>query len=772
MRMRLADPLVRAVAHLPARLQSKLLAAFLVIIALLLMLGAVGLHALSGVNQRTGTLIGSERKTVTYQHLQYETMHQFYRIWSALLIADRKTLADALGRLEDFRARLERMPRGQGSEAALVDRVRQTYDRFVAAAGRVVQLSRSGKSDAAWAAQLGEAKPLAERLDRLTKELVAKAEADAATDIRESEATYRAAFAFFIVLAAASIGLALVLGRTLSLSLIGPITEIEARLREIAGGDFGRRVSIANRDELGALAANVNRTSQELGRLYQELATASQHKSTFLANMSHELRTPLNAIIGYSEMLFETAQEEGQEGFLPDLEKIRQAGRHLLSLINDILDLSKIEAGKMEVYLEEVDLDDLVAEVKAIAEPLAAQNANRLEISSPPGLPPLRTDRTKLKQSLLNLLSNASKFTQQGRISLAIEPGGKEISFRVGDTGIGMNEEQLARLFQTFSQAEASTTRRYGGTGLGLAITRHFCEMLGGGITVESAPGKGSTFRITLPLEKRAAAVPEPIAAGESALPAPGEAPLVLVVDDDANARDLLQQAIRKEGYRVITATDGESALELARKERADLITLDVLMPRVDGWAVLSTLKSDPQLSQIPVVIVTVLAERGIAVSLGAAGFLTKPVERARLAEILWRNLHAGGTVLVVDDDPQARGVMRAHLDRLECPAAEAGDGAEALAWLARNPPPALVLLDLIMPGMDGFAFLDAVAKTAQWRDIPIVIVTAKELEPAEREFLKGRAREVLAKGTGDVGAAIRRALWRPARGKEAAAAE
>src|SRR4029077_4084040 len=331
------------------------------------------------------------------------------------------------------------------------------------------------------------------------------------------------------------------------------------------------------------------------------------------------------AIIGYSEMLHETAQDEGQEEFLPDLAKIREAGRHLLGLINEILDLSKIEAGKMDLYLEEVDLARLIEEVQAIVEPLAAANANHLEIICPAALGTLYTDRTKLKQSLLNLLSNAGKFTHEGRVELEIRPAGAEISFIVRDTGIGMTKEQQGRLFQAFSQAEVSTTRQYGGTGLGLAITKHFCEMLGGKITVESASGEGSTFTITLPDRSRAApaaAIPEGAA----------HAPLVMIADDDPNARDLLAATVRREGYRVIEATDGESALALAREWHPDVVTLDVLMPRTDGWAVLTALKSDPELAEIPVVFVTVLEDRGIAISLGAAEFLTKPVDRARLA--------------------------------------------------------------------------------------------------------------------------------------------
>ena len=753
--MRFNHLLVGPVAHLPWRLQSKLLVSFLAIVALLIALGAVGLYTLSGVNQRTEELIKSERKIAAYRQVQHDTTSQLYSVTSALLVSDERTLDSALRQLNQFGYDLERLQFVAKDEIKLLGKVREEYDRFIAVVTRVVELIRSGHVDEAREAQLKEARPLANRLERLTNELVNKAEADVVAGIEASGEAYRTSQTFVIAFAIGAIVLALILGRTISLSLIGPIREIDTRLHEIASGDFTQRVKVGNRDELGALAANVNRTSEQLGDLYRQLEMASEHKSAFLASMSHELRTPLNAIIGYSEMLYETAQDEGQEELLPDLAKIRDAGRHLLGLINDILDLSKIEAGKMDLYLEEVDLAGLVEEVRSIVEPLMAANANRLEIVCPAALGVLYIDRTKLKQSLLNLLSNAGKFTHDGRVKLEVRPAATEISFIVGDTGIGMTEEQQGRLFQAFSQADASTTRQYGGTGLGLAISKHFCEMLGGRIAVESTPGQGSTFTITLPNRGRAA----PAAA---AIPEGAEhAALVMVVDDDPNARDLLATTVRREGYRVIEATDGESALALAREWHPDVITLDVLMPRMDGWAVLTALKSDLDLAATPIVIVTVLEDRGIAISLGAAEFLTKPVDRARLAATIRQHVYGSGVVLIVDDEPESRQIARRHLDRLGWEVAEAEDGESALLWLSQNPRPAMILLDLLMPGMNGFTFLEETAKRAEWQDIPIVILTAMPLDAAERALLAGRTREVIAKGADDLAQALRQVLVR-----------
>jgi signal transduction histidine kinase/CheY-like chemotaxis protein len=757
--------LVGPVARLPVRVQTKLLIAFLAIVVLLIALGAVGLYTSSGVNQRTEELIRSERKIAAYRQVQHDTTSQLYSISSALLVSDERTLDSALRQLNQFGYDLERLQFVAKDEIKLLGKVREEYDRFIAVVTRVVELIRGGRVEEAREAQLKEARPLANRLERLTNELVNKAEADVVAGIEASGEAYRTSQMIVIAFVLGAIALALILGRTISLSLVGPIREIDTRLDEIASGDFTQRVTVGNRDELGALAANVNRTSEQLGDLYRQLEMASEHKSAFLASMSHELRTPLNAIIGYSEMLYETAQDEGPDEFLADLAKIRDAGRHLLGLINDILDLSKIEAGKMELYLEAVDLAGLVEEVRSIVEPLVAANGNRLEIVCQRGLGAFHTDRTKLKQSLLNLLSNAGKFTHDGRVRLEVSPAAGAISFIVSDTGIGMTEEQQGRLFQAFSQADASTTRQYGGTGLGLAIAKHFCEMLGGRIAVESSPGHGSTFTITLP--GRGRAIPSAVAIPDGA----EHSALVMIVDDDPNARDLLSATVRREGYRVVEATDGTSALALAREWHPDIVTLDVLMPRMDGWAVLTALKSDSELAEIPVVIVTVLENRGIAISLGAAEFLTKPVDRARLAATIRQHVYGSGVVLVVDDEDESRGLARRHLDRLGWEVAEAEDGAGALCWLSQNSRPAMILLDLMMPGMNGFAFLEEIARHAEWRGIPIVILTAMPLGAAERELLAGRTREVIAKGADDLGQVLRRALVRLPKAAEVTAA-
>jgi signal transduction histidine kinase/CheY-like chemotaxis protein len=497
------------------------------------------------------------------------------------------------------------------------------------------------------------------------------------------------------------------------------------------------------------LAIQNARLFREIEDKSRELEIASRHKSQFLANMSHELRTPLNAIIGYSEMLQDEAADLGEERFVADLQKINAAGRHLLELINAVLDLSKIEAGKMDLYLETFSVAALVNDIAAVIRPLAGKNGNRLEMHAEANVGVMRADLTKVRQAVFNLLSNACKFTEHGTVSLTVARETAEdadwLTFAVSDTGIGITPEQMGRLFQDFS-TDAATMQKYGGTGLGLALSRRLCRMMGGDIAVESEAGRGSTFTIRLPanvVDTRA----EPVAPPAS--PAGGEearAGTLLVIDDEAAARELIQRFLVKEGFRVVTAAGGEEGLRLAKELRPDAITLDVLMPGMDGWAVLSALKADPEVADLPVIMLTIVDEKNLGYALGAADYLTKPLDRDRLVAILNKYRQGSRPILVVDDDPALRQMLRRALEKEGCAVTEAENGRSALERV-REAPPALILLDLMMPEMDGFEFINEFRRHEAWRAVPIIIVTAKDLSVEERLRLNGYVEKVIEKG-------------------------
>ena len=526
--------------------------------------------------------------------------------------------------------------------------------------------------------------------------------------------------------------------------------------RKLQAGHHGELLVLAMED-----VTDRRRAEEEVAKAKQASENANQTKSLFLANMSHELRTPLNAIVGYSEMLQEEAEEQSLDSFVVDLEKINASGRQLLALINDILDLSKIEAGKMELYLETFELDALIDEIAATIKPMVLKNANTLKIERSETLGSMRADQVKVRQALFNLLSNATKFTDEGTITLQAErevmDEAEWIVFRVVDTGIGLSADKLLRLFQDFTQADASTTRKFGGTGLGLALTRRFCQMMGGDVTVRSVPGEGSTFTIKLPA---VVTVPEaeanPDIPEETRIvstdrretdPAPAPSTCVLVIDDNAAQRDLMRRFLVKEGFGVRCAGSGEEGLRLAREMIPIAITLDVMMPDMDGWSVLKTLRADPALADIPVIMLTMVddPERGLA--LGATDYLTKPVNRQRLSRILKQYScgHPPCPVLVVDDDAGMRTSMRRLLEKNGCRVTEAENGKVALTMMAEDRP-SLIFLDLLMDVMDGFVFAEQVRTHREWRSIPIVVVTAHDLTAQERRRLNGRVETILKK--------------------------
>ncbi|MEO0705295.1 MAG: response regulator [Cyanobacteria bacterium J06649_5] len=545
-------------------------------------------------------------------------------------------------------------------------------------------------------------------------------------------------------------------------------------------------------------------SAQQAQQARADAEQANQSKSQFLANVSHELRTPLNAIIGYSEMLTEELADKVDALQMSDVGRIHSAGKHLLALINDILDLSKIEAGKMDLFLERFDVKTLMTEVSETAQPLMVKNNNQLVVNCDDTVGAMHADMTKLRQSLLNLLSNAAKFTESGMITLSVnpqavipdwkraegaDPAGRigvdepGITFSVKDTGIGMTPEQQEKLFQAFVQVDGSTTRNYGGTGLGLVITRDFCQMMGGDVYCQSQVGKGTTFTLWLPVEvSEKPALPDeqsqlqsaqlqraqqtqnsqPVTSQQEAIDALGDisgvgAPAeavaettILVIDDNESVRDLTSRSLMQAGYRVLTATNGVAGLRLALAEIPDAILLDVMLPEMDGWSVLRALKVDPDLAHIPVIMMTITDDKKLGYSLGAADYLLKPVSAARLVSVLqkYRSTPAANDwLMLVEDNAANREMTRRQLQLSGWQVMEAENGRIALDQLEEQRP-SVILLDLMMPEMDGFEFLQHLRQRPEWRSIPVIVLTAKDLTQADRQRLKGQIQQLHQKGT------------------------
>jgi signal transduction histidine kinase/DNA-binding response OmpR family regulator len=521
--------------------------------------------------------------------------------------------------------------------------------------------------------------------------------------------------------------------------------EARERIRE-----SNEQLEEANR----TLEGRVEDRTKLLAKAVKDAEEASKAKSSFLAKMSHELRTPLNAIIGYSEMLQEDARDDGNTRTVEDLDKVLSAARHLLGLINDVLDISKIEAGKMELFLESFEITKLVKEVTTTVSPLIEKKANRLVVECPADIGRMHADATKIRQILLNLLSNASKFTEHGTITLRLSrtaaSGRDLIEMAIIDTGIGMTPEQLSRLFQAFSQADASTTSKYGGTGLGLAISKQFAQMMQGNITVTSVPGTGSTFTVRLPVEvqKEEPKVVATLSHKLTKSPFPTETrPRILIIDDDQEMRKLIAELLAQSGYEIYQAAAGQQGLDLAHEVRPALILLDVMMPGMDGWTVLTKLQNHPQLTDIPVIMLSAVNDADMALTLGAATVLLKPIDAERLtAEIAMLLAPLSSCyVLFVEDDLDSRTLVTRMLEKEGWQFRTASNGLAALRMLKQGLPAALIL-DLKMPGMNGFELLETMQKNPAWAGIPVIILSSMDLTKDMKEFLSPRSRVILSK--------------------------
>jgi len=498
-------------------------------------------------------------------------------------------------------------------------------------------------------------------------------------------------------------------------------------------------------EDLDRLAAELARAKKLEEERAREIEAAARLKSEFLANFSHEIRTPLNAITGYCDLLLRDEGARLTPHGRRDLSVIKANARTLLALINDILDLSKIEAGRAEIVKEQVELNELVDECMAsVREVLKGKD---VALTSDLQVRTVFTDPLKLRQVLLNLLSNAAKFTDAGEIVVTAEARGTQLVLAVEDTGAGIPDEQLPLIFDKFRQVDGSSRRRVGGTGLGLAIVKEVSQLLGGNVTATSMLGRGSKFTVVLPN-----AIDETSRPRRSTLPVTplpgvtGDGPFtVLIIDDDPMIQHLLRGHLEAENFRVLAAVDGIEGLTLAREQRPTVIILDIHLPRLDGWTVLGELKSDPVLASIPVVMMSVEEQRARGFSFGACEYLVKPVEPDRLVNVVKRTLlPSGGDVLVVDDDEATREMVSRHLRRAGYSTVEARDGEEALLR-TRVLAPGLVILDLLMPGVDGFEVLRTMRNEGM--RTPVVVLTGKTLSAEERRILRDGLARVVQKG-------------------------
>jgi len=495
-------------------------------------------------------------------------------------------------------------------------------------------------------------------------------------------------------------------------------------------------------DRLAADLARAKRIEEERAR---DIEAAARLKSEFLANFSHEIRTPLNGIIGYCDLLMRGEGSRLTPHGRRDLNVIKSNARTLLSLINDILDLSKIEAGRVEVVTEDVDISELIDECTATVREILRGKEVELTSTVSPRAATAYTDSLKLRQICLNLLSNAAKFTDNGEIAVTVSDQGNELIIVVEDTGSGIPADELPHIFEKFRQVDGSSTRRVGGTGLGLAIVRELSHVLGGRVEVESQLGRGSRFTVHLPgtIDPARERAQAPEASQSQARVWDGAT--VLVVDDDSLIQSLVRAELESEGFRVVSAVDGIQALRLAREHRPAAILLDIHLPKLQGWDVLTELKSDSAVASVPVIIMSVEEQRARGYALGACEYLVKPVEPDRLLQIVRKACTPGsGEVLVVDDDTNARRMVCRHLEEVGFHTAEARDGDEALLRV-RVSPPALIILDLVMPNLDGFEVLRRLR--AEGSNVPVVVLTGKDLGRDEERMLSEGFARVVVKG-------------------------
>jgi signal transduction histidine kinase/DNA-binding response OmpR family regulator len=757
--MRPINWLARVVARIPVRIRTKLLVSLAVMVLVLVIIGGLGLQVLGESNTRFRTLATLQQNAATYKALQEqnttikELLAESTSLFPGVQAPSDEEVESTLRRYRDSYDLRRRVAEAGRDERKLVAGIRSDYEQLVAVMTNAIELDRTSGGTAGQQVLRTEAVPISDRIVNATDQLERTAEDGIAALVSANSADYTDSRRIFLVAAAAAILLALLFGFAMSSSLSRPVQRMDARLAELAEGDFSQRVDVPNRDELGTLASNLNRMNDELGELYRKLETASRAKSDFLANMSHELRTPLNAIIGFSEVLLERTfgpLNAKQAEYLGD---IVTSGRHLLLLINDTLDLSKIEAGKMELELSTFGLPAVLEDGVTMVREQAARHRIECSVHVGPELDEVEADERKVKQVVFNLLSNAVKFTPDGgRVDVRAHRAGDVAEVSVADTGVGIDPDDQVRIFQEFQQAGQQE-----GSGLGLALARSLVELHGGRLWVESEPGSGSTFTFTLPVHQATEPEKAESALADAATPTearPSGAPpaTVLLIEDDQRSVELLTLYLERDGFEVVARGDGLAGIETARRLRPDAIVLDIMLPELSGWEFLSLVKADETTAPIPVVIVSMLDERGKGLALGAAAYLVKPVSRDKLLATLRpivsaRTEDGSCTVLAIDDDPVAVKLIETVLGAEGYTVVGAQSAEEGLQ-AARTELPDVIVLDLLMPGADGFEVVKRLQADPTMADIPVVVLTAKAIAPEERERLAGHVAHLAAKAS------------------------
>ena len=635
----LTDWLPRIVARAPATIRTKLLAGFLSIVVLLITVGAVGLEVLTRVERHAEEMVTLQRKIAAYRQLQHDTTAQLYSVTSALLIQEDASLAAALRQLNQFGYDFDRLQFVAKDEVGLLAELRSEYDEFIRVVARVVELIQQGKVAEGRALQAAQAGPLADRMERLTNQLVNRAEADMVASIEANQGAHLTSLFMIAGFGAGSILLALVLGYAISLSLIRPVEQMEARFNELASGDFSRQIDVPNRDELGSLAANLNRMTEELGRLYRQLEAANLAKSRFLAAASHDLRQPLHALnLFVAQLRTET----------DSIERARIAAQvdasvtAMNDLFNALLDISKLDAGALAPNLTRFPVADLLKHIEATFAPAAWDKGLRMRFARSDAW--VESDFILLQRILLNLVSNAVRYTDRGGVVVGCRRRGARLRIEVWDSGIGIPKDQWENVFGEFYRLAGSDRERRGGLGLGLAIVERLCRLLDHRVELRSSPGKGSCLAIEVPLVAAQPAA-EPVAAPEAtADPAGGK--LVVVIDDDALVLDSMRGVLRSWGCFVVAAESGRAVLAILNGDdrRPDLIISDYRLSGGDGGIATVEKLRDAFGARIPAFLITGDTAPERLREAGASGLhlLHKPVAPMALRAMLNQLLREG----------------------------------------------------------------------------------------------------------------------------------